>query len=189
MQRWISKRRTPSCASALVRIAAAGPLLAVGATTLAGCASLAGGPRGFSVEETRFGLYARDGEGWQLVESTTRVPCREGVAFGLQAELVSRADREAKMPVQGAKFEAMAPGEQETRVLFLTEVLVAPVGEARRPIDAIFPLEAPTGGALFDHPVLIRLFDPVSGHTYLERSFEIEGCAPAGASPREDGGS
>lgn len=144
-----------------------------------GCSTLAGGPRGFSVEETSFGLYERDGERWRLVEQTASVPCRAGVAFGLQAELVSLADRETRLPVQGEKFEAAAPGAKETRVVFLTEVMVAPVGEARRSIDAIWTLEAPSGGGLFDHPVLIRLFDPASYHTYLEHTFEIVGCGPA----------
>lgn len=142
-----------------------------------GCATLAGGPRGFTVEETSFGLYERVGDHWVGVEQTTDVPCRVGQAFGLRADLVSLADAEVRLPIQGEKFEAAEPGGEERRVLFLTDPMVAPIGESRRPIDAVWTVEPGPAGAAFDHSVLVRLFDPVSYHVYLERTFEVKGCS------------
>ncbi|MEZ4332421.1 MAG: hypothetical protein R3F35_11740 [Myxococcota bacterium] len=136
-----------------------------------------GGPSGFSIEEASFGLYERVGDRWVLVEQTGDIPCRSGQAFGLQADLISFADDEARLPVQGEKFEAREPGSKESRILFLTDPMVAPIGESRRPIDAIWTLEPGPNGVVFDHSVLVRLFDPASYHVYLERTFEVKGCS------------
>lgn len=141
-----------------------------------GCASLAGGPRGFSLEETSHGLYERVDDRWVLVEQTAEVPCRLGQAYGLQAELVSIAEDGTQLPIQGEKFEVAEPGGKEMRILFLTDPMVAPAGEARRPIDAIWTVEPGPGGEAFEHPVLVRLFDPATYHVYLERTFVVKGC-------------
>jgi len=142
--------------------------------TLSACATPILHPSEVELTELDFGVYAKSGDGYELLSTTDKVPCRPDAIFGVRVRLAVHTDRKVRLAVAGEIREPEIPGVRPAFELTQNDPVSLPKGPSS--IDVAVVDEFKGEFDLVDGEYEVRVVDPRTGLAYHSRIFTLRDC-------------